>query len=69
MFKTLDDYKDPQKKEKKPGDKETSSYTGGGKSGLAVENPNQIDDIVAKAQKYLFIKIYNIYNCLDLTVI
>ena len=47
MFKTLDDYKG---KEEKKGDKkkETTSYTGGSKSGMEVENP--VDEIVKKAK-------------------
>ena len=38
MFKTLDDYKKDDDKKKK-----TTSYTGGEKSGMAVENPD--DDL------------------------
>jgi hypothetical protein len=45
MFKTLDDYKSKGKKEEeKKGEKKTSSYTGGTKSGMEVENP--VDQIV-----------------------
>ena len=48
MFKTLDDYK----KEGKGGKnekKKTESYTGGGKSGMAVEN-NDLENIVNQAR-------------------
>ena len=42
MFKTLDDYKKEEKKDKKG----TDSYAGGEKSGIAVEHPDSIDQIV-----------------------
>ena len=37
MFKTLDDLKNPNDKDKNK--KTTNSYAGGDKSGLAIENP------------------------------
>jgi SEP domain len=47
MFKTLGDYKkgDDDKKKK------TTAYAGGEKSGMAVENPSDIDGIVEKARQ------------------
>lgn len=52
MFKTLDDYKDKKNdnEDKKPDKKKTDSYAGGGKSGLAVENPANVDEILSKAE-------------------
>lgn len=46
MFKTLGDYK----KDEKDAKKNTTSYVGGEKSGMAVENPSDIDGIVEKAR-------------------
>ena len=47
MFKTLDDYKN---KEEKGDKKKTESYTGGEKSGMAVENPDDISEVLKKAK-------------------
>ena len=48
MFRTLGDLnKDDSKGDKKT----TESYTGGEKSGMAVENPDDINGIVAKAKE------------------
>ena len=50
MFRTLGDIK----KEEGKGDdkkKKTESYTGGEKSGMAVENPDDIEGVIAQAQK------------------
>jgi hypothetical protein len=47
MFKSLSDYKKDDKDDKK----KSTSYTGGEKSGMAVENPTDIDSIVEKAKK------------------
>ena len=44
MFTTLDDLKKGSKKEEEKKGKKTSSYTGGSKSGMEVENP--VEDIV-----------------------
>jgi len=46
MFKSLSDYKEKDDKKKKV----TTSYVGGEKSGMAVENPSDIDGIVEKAR-------------------
>jgi len=46
MFKSLSDYKKDDKDDKK----KSTSYTGGEKSGMAVENPSDIDSIVEKAR-------------------
>jgi hypothetical protein len=44
MFRTLDDI---NKNNKKDGDsKKTESYTGGEKSGMAVENPDDIMGVI-----------------------
>jgi UBX domain-containing protein 1 len=48
MFKSLSDYKKDDKDDKK---KKTTSYAGGEKSGMAVENPSDIDGIVEKARQ------------------
>ena len=48
MFKTLGDYKKDDKDDKK---KRTTAYAGGEKSGMAVENPSDIDGIVEKARQ------------------
>lgn len=48
MFKSLSDYKKDDKDDKK---KKTTSYVGGEKSGMAVENPTDIDGIVEKARQ------------------
>jgi hypothetical protein len=48
MFKTLDDLKGKKEEEKKD-KKSTSSYTGGTKSGMEVENP--VDEIVKQAKE------------------
>ena len=48
MFKTLDDYK--KDKDKGQNGKKTESYTGGGKSGMAVEN-NDLENIVNQARQ------------------
>ena len=45
MFKTLDDYNKKGKSEKV-----TESYTGGEKSGMAVENPDDIMGVIEKAK-------------------
>jgi len=53
MFRTLDDLKGNKKddkKDKKDDKKKTESYIGGEKSGLAVENPDSVDEIVRRAQ-------------------
>lgn len=50
MLHTLDSLKKNNKDSKK-GDKDTTSYTGGEKSGLAVENPEDIHGILSKAEK------------------
>lgn len=47
MIKGLADYKKDDKNEKK----KTTSYVGGEKSGMAVENPDDIDAIVEKAKQ------------------
>jgi len=47
MFKSLSDYKKDDKDDKK----KTTSYVGGEKSGMAVENPTDIDGIVEKARQ------------------
>ena len=50
MFRTLGDLN----KDSKPGDKDkknTESYTGGEKSGMAVENPDDIMGVIEKAKK------------------
>jgi hypothetical protein len=39
---------------KRQDNKKTESYTGGEKSGLAVENPNDINSIVSKAERFGF---------------
>lgn len=49
MFTTLDDLKKGSKKEEEKKGKKTSSYTGGSKSGMEVENP--VDDIVRQAKE------------------
>ena len=46
MFKTLDDYNKKGKSEKV-----TESYTGGEKSGMAVENPDDIEGVLKKAKE------------------
>ncbi len=46
MIRGLGDFKKEEDKDKK----KTSSYVGGEKSGLAVENPNDIDNILEKAR-------------------
>lgn len=46
MFRTLGDYKKDEKEDKK----KSTSYTGGEKSGMAVENPSDLDVIVEKAR-------------------
>jgi len=54
MFRTLEDLKKEGKQEKddkKKDKKRTESYIGGEKSGLAVENPDSVDDIVKRAQE------------------
>ncbi|KAL4487614.1 hypothetical protein ABPG72_017403 [Tetrahymena utriculariae] len=50
MFKTLDDLKG-KKDDKQDNKKNTNSYAGGEKSGLAVENPDDINGIIEKAEK------------------
>ena len=59
-FKTMNDVRNDKKKDPKT----TESYTGGEKSGLAVENPNDpLSDLVNKAkQNTNGIKISNIIN-------
>jgi len=49
MFRTLDDLKGKDKDKKKDEKKKTESYTGGEKSGLAVENP--VNDIIKRAKE------------------
>jgi len=55
MFRTLDDLKgknDKDKKDdKKNSKKQTESYIGGEKSGLAVENPDDIHGVLQKAEE------------------
>jgi len=55
MFRTLDDLKgknDKDKKDdKKNSKKQTESYIGGEKSGLAVENPDHPEEIVRRARE------------------
>jgi UBX domain-containing protein 1 len=51
MFRTLDDLKKEQKDTKKKDKKTTESYTGGEKSGMAVENPEDIQGILKKAKE------------------
>jgi UBX domain-containing protein 1 len=48
MFRTLDDYKS---KESKADKKTTESYAGGEKSGMAVENPDDILGVINKAKE------------------
>lgn len=48
MFRTLDNYKS---KESKADKKTTESFTGGEKSGLAVENPDDILGVINKAKE------------------
>jgi len=48
MFRTLDDYKS---KETKADKKTTESYAGGEKSGMAVENPDDILGVINKAKE------------------
>jgi UBX domain-containing protein 1 len=50
MFRTLDDLKGKDKNKKDDGKKKTESYTGGEKSGLAVES-NPADDIIKRAKE------------------
>ncbi|EGR28696.1 nsfl1 cofactor p47, putative, partial [Ichthyophthirius multifiliis] len=50
MFKTLDDLKEKKEQDKKD-KKNTNSYVGGEKSGLAVENPDDLQAIIEKAKK------------------
>jgi len=50
MYKTLDDLKGGKKDDDKNDKKKTNSYVGGDKSGLAVENPDDLKDkIIQKA--------------------
>ncbi|KAM3135429.1 hypothetical protein pb186bvf_012448 [Paramecium bursaria] len=51
MYRTLDDLKKDQDKDKKDKKKNTSSYTGGEKSGLAVENPDEYNQILKQARE------------------
>ena len=48
MFKTLDDLKKGDKDKK--GGKNYEAYAGGEKSGMAVEHPDEINNIVEKAK-------------------
>jgi UBX domain-containing protein 1 len=48
MIRGLDDYKSKDDKNKK---KPNTSYTGGEKSGMAVENPDDLESLVAKARE------------------
>jgi hypothetical protein len=48
MFKSLSDYKDKKDDDKK---KKTTSYTGGEKSGMAVENPDKQSDLESIMEK------------------
>jgi hypothetical protein len=46
-FKTLDDLKKKEERGGRPAD----FYTGGGKSGLAVESPDDVKNILMKAKE------------------
>lgn len=48
MIRGLGDYKKDSKKNE---EKKTESYAGGESSGMAVEHPNDIDSIIAKARE------------------
>ncbi len=48
MIRGLGDYKKGDDKDQK---KKTTSYAGGEKSGMAIENPDDIDSIVEKAKQ------------------
>lgn len=50
MYKTLDDYK-VNKGNNKKNDKKTEMYAGGGKSGMAIENNNDLESIINKAKE------------------
>ena len=51
MFRSLADIRKEEKANK--GDKKTTeSYTGGEKSGMAVENPDDIEGVIKQAQEY-----------------
>lgn len=47
MIRGLGDYKKDDDKSKK----KTTAYTGGEKSGMAVENPDDIEGIIEKAKQ------------------
>ena len=50
MFRSLEDIRKEEKKG--GGDKKTTeSYTGGEKSGMAVENPDDIDGVIKQAKE------------------
>ena len=50
MFRSLADIR--KEEDSKKGDKKTTeSYTGGEKSGMMVENPNDIEGVIAQAQR------------------
>jgi len=51
MFRTLDDLKKDEKKDDKKDKKTNTFYTGGEKSGMAVETPDHVDKIIQKAQQ------------------
>eukprot|EP01017_Pseudomicrothorax_dubius_P005554 TRINITY_DN1142_c0_g1_i1.p1 TRINITY_DN1142_c0_g1~~TRINITY_DN1142_c0_g1_i1.p1 ORF type:complete len:240 (+),score=75.04 TRINITY_DN1142_c0_g1_i1:128-847(+) len=50
MYRTLDDLKG-KKEEEKDDKKQTTSYAGGEKSGIAIQNPNDLDKIVSQAER------------------
>ena len=49
MFRSLGDIR--KEEEKKKGDKKTTAYTGGEKSGMEVENPDDIEGVIEQAKK------------------
>ena len=51
MFRSLDDIRKEEEGKKGGGKKANESYTGGEKSGMAVENPDDIDGVIQKAKE------------------
>jgi hypothetical protein len=49
MFRSLADIRKEDKGSKGDKDKKTESYTGGEKSGMAVENPDDIEGVIKQA--------------------
>ena len=51
MFRTLGDVrKEEENKKGDKGGKKTESYAGGEKSGMAIENPDDIDGVIKQAK-------------------